>query len=70
MAALPALTGLNADQLKDWFGQADEPSFRASQVLDWVWKKKVDSIEAMSNLPAALRDKLSREFRLSPLTHS
>lgn len=70
MATTPALAGLNADQLVDWFERQGEPAFRASQVLDWVWKKKVDSIEAMSNLPAALRKKLATNFRLSPLEHS
>lgn len=70
MATTPALAGLNADQLLDWFERHGEPAFRAGQVLDWVWKKKVDSIEAMSNLPAALRKKLATDFRLSPLEHS
>jgi 23S rRNA (adenine2503-C2)-methyltransferase len=47
-----------------------EPTFRANQILDWVWKKKADSIEAMSNLPVALRAKLQESFRLTSLTHS
>ena len=66
----PALTGLNADKLQDWFSQQDQPSFRAKQVLDWVWKKKVGSIQEMSNLPAELRTQLGEEFRLSPLDHT
>jgi len=66
----PSLTSLNAQQLSEWFEQAGQPAFRAKQVLDWVWKKKVASIEAMSNLPADLRSKLAEEFTLSPLTHS
>jgi 23S rRNA (adenine2503-C2)-methyltransferase len=35
-----------------------------------VWKKKVISYEAMSNLPAALRTRLAASFRLSSLEHS
>ncbi len=66
----PALTGLNAEQLQNWFSQQDQPSFRAKQVLDWVWKKKIGSIDGMSNLPAPLRDQLNDEFRLSPLEHT
>ena len=66
----PSLTGQNADQLSDWFSQHDQPSFRVKQVLDWIWKKKVASIDEMSNLPADLRTKLNEEFSLSPLEHS
>ena len=66
----PALTGLNASQLRDWFKAHDQPPFRAKQVLDWVWKKKVVSIEDMTNLPAKIRAQLIENFRLSPLEHS
>lgn len=39
-----------------------EPKFRAQQVEDWLWKKFAGSIDEMSNLPKALRDKLSAEY--------
>lgn len=67
---LPALTGLTPDCLAAWLKDAGEPAFRASQILDWVWQKKVLSITAMSNLPAALRQKLTASFRLSALEHA
>lgn len=43
-----------AAQLQEW----GEPKFRASQIHDWIWKKHVGSIEQMTNLSKALRDKL------------
>ena len=67
---LPSLTGLSHEELATWLKEHGEPAFRANQILDWVWKKKADSIDAMSNLPAALRAKLHESFRLSSLTHS
>ncbi|NQX01426.1 23S rRNA (adenine(2503)-C(2))-methyltransferase RlmN, partial [bacterium] len=67
---IPALTGLTPENLAAWLKEAGEPAFRANQILEWVWKKKVSSYEAMSNLPAALRAKLSESFRLSALEHS
>ena len=67
---LPALTGIAPDELAQWLKQQDEPSYRAQQILDWVWKKKIGSIDAMSNLPAALRQKLSDAFRLASLDHT
>ncbi len=67
---LPALTGSTPEQLTDWLKDQNEPAFRSQQILDWVWKKKVTSIDAMSNLPAALRQKLRASFRLSALDHT
>ena len=67
---LPSLTGLSHEELISWLKEQGEPTFRANQILDWMWKKKADSIDAMSNLPAALREKLTSSFRLASLTHT
>ncbi|MEX1049100.1 MAG: 23S rRNA (adenine(2503)-C(2))-methyltransferase RlmN [Akkermansiaceae bacterium] len=67
---LPALTGQSPESLAAWLKEAGEPSFRAAQILEWVWKKKVVAYDAMTNLPAALRAKLAGSFRLTALEHS
>jgi len=67
---LPSLTGQSPETLAIWLKGAGEPAFRTAQILEWVWKKKVTSYEAMSNLPAALRAKLADSFRLTSLEHS
>lgn len=67
---LPALTGLTPETLATWLKEQGEPSFRAAQILEWIWKKKVASIDAMTNLPAALREKLTASFRLGALQHT
>ena len=67
---LPALTGQSPESLAVWLKEAGEPSFRAAQILEWVWKKKVISYDAMTNLPTALRTKLTDSFRLTALEHS
>jgi 23S rRNA (adenine2503-C2)-methyltransferase len=67
---LPALTGISPESLASWLKDAGEPSFRAAQILEWIWKKKITSIDAMSNLPIALRDKLTASFRLDSLEHT
>lgn len=68
--SLPALTGIAPEALSAWLKVENEPAFRASQILEWVWKKKAASFDAMSNLPAALRGKLAESFRLSALKHT
>lgn len=66
----PALTGQSPDQLAAWLKEAGEPAFRAGQILEWIWKKKVTAIDAMTNLPAPLRGKLAESFRLGALEHT
>ena len=46
---------------------AGEPSYRAGQVWEWV-ARGVGSYEEMTNLPAALRERLAAEVPLSTLT--
>ena len=60
---LPALTGYDPTALEAYLAAEGQPAFRAGQILDWIWKKKAPSVDAMSNLPAALREKLGAGFR-------
>lgn len=50
-------------QLRAW----SAPAYRADQILDWVYKKRVSDWNAMSNLPAGLRERLPREMTLHTL---
>lgn len=44
-----------------------EPKFRAGQILEWLYKRRAVRWEDMTNLPAALRNKLSDELPISPM---
>ncbi len=44
-----------------------EPAFRAKQVWSWLYEKRVDSFEAMTNLPKGLRSHLEAEMTLGTL---
>ena len=65
-----ALTGLSLAEVSTLMETLGQPAFRAGQVLDWVWKKKVGSIDEMSNLPASLRAQLAEKHRLHALDHA
>lgn len=69
-ATLPALPGQSPQAISAWLTEQRQPPFRAKQILDWVWKKKVTSFQEMTNLPAPLREKLAASFRLTALTHT
>jgi 23S rRNA (adenine2503-C2)-methyltransferase len=52
--------------LRDVLGAAGEPPYRAAQVWQWA-ARGVSGYDGMSNLPAGLREKLSREVPFSTL---
>ncbi|MEI6656117.1 MAG: 23S rRNA (adenine(2503)-C(2))-methyltransferase RlmN [Verrucomicrobiota bacterium] len=68
-AKLP-VSGMSPEALAAWLKEAGQPAFRGAQILDWIWKKKAGSLEAMTNLPATLRAQLSASFRLNSLQHT
>lgn len=49
--------------LAEW----EEPKFRAKQLWSWLYDQRVASFAEMTNLPTALRDKLSANTRLGAL---
>ncbi len=61
----PGISGLTPDELVTWVEGHGEPSYRARQIADAVWKDGgVTDAAAIRVLPASLRDALAREFLL------
>ncbi len=63
-----ALTGVTRDELRALLAEWGEPAYRAEQILDWVFRKRVESIDAMTNLSRALRERLEESCRLHGLS--
>lgn len=61
---LPAIKSLTLEELTADFARRGEPVYRARQVTEWLYQKRVSSFAEMSNLPAELRRRLTEEFRL------
>jgi 23S rRNA (adenine2503-C2)-methyltransferase len=62
------LRKLSLEQMKEWLKEKGEPAFRAKQIMEWIWQKSVTDIQAMSNLSKTLRETLSSEFEINPVT--
>ena len=62
----PSLFGETLESLKDQIEAAGHKGFRAKQVMDWLYKKRVDSWNAMTNLPKDFRAWLDENFILYP----
>jgi len=64
--AKPALTGETLDTLTEKLREPGEPAFRAKQILDWLYKKRVGRWDEMTSLPKPLRTWLAETFELRP----
>lgn len=58
------LLGMTLDALKEAVKEAGMPAFTAKQIADWVYNKRVRSIESMSNISLKNREKLSELFEV------
>ena len=56
-----SLLGLDRGELLSLFESIGEPSYRAQQVLDAVYREREESIERISTLPQPLRSRLVNE---------
>jgi 23S rRNA (adenine2503-C2)-methyltransferase len=58
------LLELTLDQLCDWVAEQGLPAYRAGQVWRWLFEKRADDFEEMSDLPKPLRTLLAEHFRI------
>lgn len=56
------LLGKNLEELKEIALELSLPAFTAKQIADWLYKKRVTSIDKMTNLSKSARERLSKEF--------
>ncbi|WP_157764747.1 23S rRNA (adenine(2503)-C(2))-methyltransferase RlmN [Solibacillus sp. R5-41] len=64
----PSIYSLRLDELKDWLVENGEKAFRAGQIYEWLYEKRVKNYEEMSNLSKGLREKLAQQFTLTTLS--
>jgi 23S rRNA (adenine2503-C2)-methyltransferase len=62
-----SIYSLELAHLKNWLTENDEKPFRAEQIFDWLYKKRITSFEDMSNVSKGLRDKLANHFQITTL---
>ncbi len=61
------MTSLTREELAARFSANGQPGFRANQLLDWVYRKRARAFDTMTDLPAALRADLARQFSLGTI---
>jgi len=63
----PSIYGLTREELINWAIEAGEKKFRATQVWDWLYRKRVNSFSEMTNLSKGFIELLEENFVLNPL---
>jgi 23S rRNA (adenine2503-C2)-methyltransferase len=61
---LPHLLDPTTANLPPWLAQRGLPAYRARQIRHWLFQRRAEDFEAMSDLPKALRHDLAESFRL------
>lgn len=59
-----ALIGKSIDELKEIAAELSMPSFTAKQIAEWIYKKKIGSIDQMSNISVKNREILSEKYEV------
>jgi len=66
-APLPSIKSLSLDALTERLSALGQPKYRAKQVMQWLYGRRVSAFAGMSDLPAALRQQLEHEFGFDDL---
>lgn len=66
----PLIYDLTMSALEEWLLSNGEKKFRATQIFEWLYIKRVNSFEEMSNLSNELREKLERNYSMQAMTEA
>ncbi|AHL71367.1 23S rRNA (adenine(2503)-C(2))-methyltransferase RlmN [Bacillus altitudinis MN12] len=64
---MPSIYSFELNEIKDWLKEQGEKPFRATQIFEWLYEKRVTSFDEMSNLSKELREKLKDQFAITTL---
>lgn len=64
---MPSIYSLRLEELETWLKENAEPKFRANQIFEWLYTKRVSSFEEMTNVSKGLQQKLASAFTLTTL---
>jgi 23S rRNA (adenine2503-C2)-methyltransferase len=66
-AAKRPIHSLLLDEIENHLATLNERPYRAKQIVDWLYDKRINAFEEMSDLPQALRQRLAQEFAFGNL---
>jgi 23S rRNA (adenine2503-C2)-methyltransferase len=61
------IKSLQFEELDQKVREFGEPPYRAQQIVDWLYQKRAQAFEEMSDLPREFRSKLAEQFEFSKI---
>lgn len=62
-----SIYSIRLDQLEEYIVSIGEKKFRAKQIYDWLYKKRITDFSEMKNVSKSLQEKLAEEFEITTL---
>ena len=59
------IKSVQIEELETKVRQSGEPVYRARQIVDWLYQKRVQSFDEMTDLPREFRNRLAQQFDFS-----
>jgi len=66
-AVKPSLQSLLLEEIAAYLATQNQRPYRAKQIADWIYEKRVTSFSEMTDLPQDLRDRLATDFAFGNL---
>ncbi|MEZ6123642.1 MAG: 23S rRNA (adenine(2503)-C(2))-methyltransferase RlmN [Planctomycetaceae bacterium] len=63
--ARPPILSVSNEELLAWLGSIQQKPFRLGQIRRWLFERRIQSFDEMTDLPAGLRRHLNTSFRFS-----
>ncbi len=61
------IRNISVEDLQKFCSEHKLPKFRAKQVIEWLWKKRVTSFDEMTSLSKPMRDLFAEHFNINPV---
>jgi len=58
----PSLYGYKLDELASFLSLRGEPKYRAKQLFEWIYKRRIIDFDALTNVSKSLRETLREAF--------
>ena len=59
--------GYKVSELENYFLNINEKKFKAIQIFEWLYQKRIDDFDLMSNIKKDVIEKLKKDFKISKL---
>ena len=64
---MQSIYDLNMKMATDMLAEKGQKSYRAKQLFQWLYRKRVGSFQEMTDMPASLLEDLAQEYSIEPV---